>query len=247
MAVGAFVLHLFSLLRSDTSHLAGPSFLLGPFLLMLPVFLWRCLAPGKARTVLLVVSLAVIAEGAISGAGEVERRVAGLGGVWHDSAAVLELYDELRSHRSDVSDLAGLYSPLPRVQAAFRNHPDFAEAEEFFGLLRERLEGRPVELGSYRFNDLVAHPDTAYFLGGLRSLSGITSPKNSLWLRSEQEAWIARVASTRSGCLFFNADSNWDLVDAWMSSVKPPQTMAIEPIAGRREYGILACKSGARS
>ena len=247
VAVGAFVLHLFSLLRSDTSHLAGPSFLLGLFLLMLPVFLWRCLAPGKARALLLVVSLAVIAEGAISGAGEVERRVAGLGGVWHDSAAVLELYDELRSHRSDVSDLAGLYSPLPRVQAAFRNHPDFAEAEEFFGLLRERLEGRPVELGSYRFNDLVAHPDTAYFLGGLRSLSGITSPKNSLWLRSEQEAWIARVASTRSGCLFFNADSNRELVDAWMRSVKPPQAMAIEPIAGRREYGILACKSGARS
>ncbi|HQS14365.1 hypothetical protein [Reyranella sp.] len=247
VAVGAFVLHVFSLLRSDTSHLAGPSFLLGLFLLMLPVFVWRCLAPGKARAVLLVVSLAVIAEGVISGAGEVERRVAGLGGVWHDSAAVLDLYDELRSHRSDVSDLAGLYSPLPRVQAVFRNHPDFAEAEEFFVLLRDRLEGRPVELGSYRFDDLVAHPDTAYFLGGLRSLSGITSPKNSLWLRSEQEAWIAKVASTRSGCLFFNADSNRELVDAWMRSVKPPQAMVIEPIAGRREYGILACKSGARS
>ena len=35
VAVGAFVLHLFSLLRSDTSHLAGPSFLLPLFLLML--------------------------------------------------------------------------------------------------------------------------------------------------------------------------------------------------------------------
>lgn len=109
--------------------------------------------------------------------------------------------------------------------------------------MRDRLKGRPVELGSYRFDDLVAHPDTAYFLGGLRSLSGITSPKNSLWLRSEQEAWIARVAGMRSGCLFFDANSNRQLVDAWMRSVKPPQSMVAEPIAGRREYGILACKS----
>ncbi|WP_422035769.1 hypothetical protein [Reyranella sp.] len=247
VAVGAFALHVFSLLRSDTSHLAGPSFLLGLFLLMLPVFLWRCLAPGKARTVLLVLSLAVIAEGVISGLGEVERRVAGLGGVWRDSVAVLELYDELRRHPSDVADRATLYSPLPRVQTAFRNHPDFTEADEFLGLLRDRLKGRAVELGSYRFDDLVAHPDTAYFLGGLRSVSGITSPKNSLWLRSEREAWIARVAGIGSGCLFFDAQSNKQLVEAWMRSVRPPQTMVTEPIAGRRQYGILACKSGAQS
>ena len=243
VVVGAFVLHLFSLLRSDTSHLAGPSFLLALFLLMLPVFLWRCLAPGRTRTALMVVSVAIIAEAAVSGRVEVERRVAGLGDIWRESAAVLDLYGELRGHRGEVPDLAGLYSPLPRFQAAFRKHPDFAEAEEFFRLLRDRLQGRPVELGSYRFDDLVAHPDTAYFLGGLRSLSGITSPKNSLWLRSEQQAWIARVASARSGCLFFDASSNRQLVDAWMTSVKPPQTMDIAPVTGRREYGILACKS----
>jgi hypothetical protein len=246
VAVGAFVLHLFSLLRSDTSHLAGPSFLLPLFLLMLPLFFWRCLAPGRARTALMVVSLAVIAEGAIAGRVEVERRAAGFAGIWRDSGAVFDLFGELRSHRGEISDLAGLYSPLPRAQSAFRNHPDFAEADEFFGLLRDRLKGRPVELGSYRFDDLVAHPDTAYFLGGLRSLSGITSPKNSLWLRSEQEAWIARVAGMRSGCLFFDADSNKQLVEAWLRSVKPPQTMAIEPIAGRRDYGILACKSSSQ-
>ncbi len=201
---------------------------------------------GNARTALLVVSLAVIAEAAISGRAEVERRVAGLGGVWRESRTVLDLYGQLRSHRGEVSDLAGLYSPLAGVQRGFRNHPDFAEAEEFFGLLRDRLKGRPVELGTYRFDNLVAHPDTFYFLGGVRSVSGITSPKNSLWLRSEREAWIAKVAGMRSGCLFFDADSNKQLVDAWMRSVKPPQTMDIEPIPGRREYGILACKSSSR-
>ncbi|TAJ91975.1 MAG: hypothetical protein EPO10_15460 [Reyranella sp.] len=244
VAVGAFVLHLFSLLRSDTSHLAGPSFLLALFLLMLPVFLWRCLKPGRARTLLVIISVAIIAEAAISARVEVERRAASLGSVWRESAAVLDLYTELRSHRGEVSDLAGLYSPLPRVQAAFRNHPDFAEVEEFFGLLRDRLGGRPVELGAYRFDDLVAHPDTFYFLGGVRSLSGITSPKNSLWLRSEQEARIGRIAGMGRGCLFFASDSNRLLVDAWMRSVKPPQTMTVEPIAGRRDYGTLACKAG---
>ncbi|MFN4014651.1 MAG: hypothetical protein ACK4JB_04920 [Reyranella sp.] len=243
VAVGAFVLHLFALLRSDTSHLAGPSFLLPLFLLMLPHFLWRCVAPGWARTMLMVVSLAVIAEGAIAGRGEIERRVAGLPGTLRDSSAIFDLYVELRGHRGERPDTAGLYSPLARVQAPFRNHPDYAEVEEYFRLLRERLQGRPVELGSYRFDDLVAHPDTAYFLGGLRSLSGITSPKNSLWLRSEQDSWIARVAGMTSGCLFFDANSNRSLVDAWMQSVKPPQIMNIEPITGRREYGILACKS----
>lgn len=243
VAVGAFVLHLFSLLRSDTSHLAGPSFLLPLFLLMLPPFFWRCLAPGGARTALMVVSLTVIAEAAIAGRFEVERRAAGLADIWRDSAVALDLYRELHGHRGEAYSLSGLYSPLPRGQASFRSHPDFPEVEEMLGLLRDRLKGRPVELGSYRFDDLVAHPDTAYFLGGLRSLSGITSPKNSLWLRSEREAWIARVAGSRSGCLFFNAESNKQLVEAWMRSVKPPQKMAIEPITGRREYGILACKS----
>lgn len=243
VTVGAFVLHLFSLLRSDTSHLAGPSFLLPLFLLMLPFFFWRCVGGGMTRAALVAVSLAVIAEALVSGRLEVERRVAGLHGVWRDTLAVIDLYGELRSHRGGKPELAGLYSPLPRVQEAFRNHADFLETDEFFGLLHDRLKGRPVELGSYGFNDLVAHPDTAYFLGGLRSLSGITSPKNSLWLRSEQEAWIARVAGMRSGCLFFDAHSNRSLVDAWMRSVKPPQILDIEPITGRREYGILACKS----
>lgn len=247
VTVGAFVLHLFSLLRSDTSHLAGPSFLLPLFLLMLPLFFWRCVNGGMVRTTLVAVSLAVIAEAAITGRVEVERRVAGLAGIWRDSRAVLDLYGELRGHRGEAYGLAALYSPIPRVQAAFRSHPDFPEVEELFGLLRDRLKGRPVELGSYRFDDLVAHPDTAYFLGGLRSLSGITSPKNSLWLRSEQEHWIARVAEMRSGCLFFDAGSNRQLVDAWMQSVKPPQTMDIELITGRREYGILACKSSSQA
>ena len=245
VAVGAFVLHLFSLLRSDTSHLAGPSFLLPLFLLMLPLFFWRCLAPGTARIALMVVSVAVIAEAAISGRAEVERRVVGLGGIWRDSVATLNLYGELRSHRGEVSGPAALYSPLPRYQAAFRNHPDFAEAEEVFGLLRDRLQGRPVELGTYKFDELVGHPDSFYFLGGLRSLSGITSPKNSIWLRSEEKAWIAKVAGMRKGCLFFDLSSNEELVEAWMQSVKPPETMVIQQISGKRDYGTLACKGGA--
>ncbi len=240
--VGAFILHLFALMRADVSHLAGPSFLLPLLLLIMPVFIWRCVGPGAGRTALMAVSLALIVEAAIDERNDVAGRVAGLGATWRDTVATVELYRELRSNRGQVADLASLYSPIPRYQTAFRNHPDFAEAEEFFRLLRERLRGRPVELGSYKFDDLIAHPDSSYFFGGLRSLSGITSPKNSLWLRSEQEAWIRKVASARSGCLFFDANSNKALVDAWMKSVTPPAKMAIEPITGKRDYGTLACK-----
>lgn len=240
--VGAFILHLFALMRSDVSHLAGPSFLLPLLLLMLPVFVWRCLGPGLGRTALIVLSLALIAEAAIDGWSKAADRVAGLSATWRDTAATVELYRELRSHRGQAADLASLYSPIPRYQTAFRNHPDFAEAEEFFRLLQGRLQGRPVELGSYKFDDLIAHPDSAYFFGGLRSLSGITSPKNSLWLRSEQEAWIRKVANARSGCLLFDANSNKALVETWMNSVTPPTKMVVEPIAGRRNYGALACK-----
>ncbi len=240
--VGAFILHLFALMRADVSHLSGPSFLAPLLLLMLPVFFWRCLGPGTGRTALMALSLALIVEAAIDGRNNAVDRVAGLGATWRDTVATAELYRELRSHRGQEADLASLYSPIPRYQTAFRNHPDFAEAQEFFPLLRERLQGRPVELGSYKFDDLIAHPDSSYFFGGLRSLSGITSPKNSLWLRSEQEAWIRKVASARSGCLFFDANSSKALVDAWMNSVTPPATMTLEPVTGRRDYGMLACK-----
>lgn len=240
--VGAFILHLFALMRADVSHFAGPSFLLPLLLLMLPVFVWRCLGRGAGRTALMAVSLALIVEAAFDGRNNIADRMAGLGATWRDTAATVDLYRELRSHRGRSADLASLYSPIPRYQTAFRNHPDFAEAEAFFRMLRERLQGRPVELGSYKFDDLIAHPDSAYFFGGLRSLSGITSPKNSFWLRSEQEAWIRKVASVPSGCLFFDANSNKALVEAWMKSVTPPATMTIEPITGKRDYGMLACK-----
>jgi hypothetical protein len=242
VAIGAFILHLFALMRADVSHLAGPSLLLPSLLLMLPVFVWRCVGRGTGRTALMALSLALIVEAVIDGRTNGANRVAGLGAAWRDTVATVELYRELRGHRGQAADLATLYSPIARYQTPFRNHADFAEAEEFFRLLKERLQGRSVEFASYRFDDLIAQPDSFYFLGGLRSLSGITSPKNSLWLRSEQEAWIGKVASARSGCLFFDANSSKALVEAWMKSVTPPVKMVVEPISGKRDYGSLACK-----
>ncbi len=63
------------------------------------------------------------------------------------------------------------------------------------------------------------------------SPSGITSPKNSIWLRSEQDARIAKVASAPKWLPSSSiANSNKKLVEAWMKSVKPPETMVIEQI-----------------
>lgn len=103
--------------------------------------------------------------------------------------------------------------------------------------------GRPVELGFYRVDGLVENPDSFYFLGGFRSVSGITSPKNSIWLKSEEEAWIRKLAGARGACVFFEPEPKGKLFEAWMRSVQPPGTIVLEPIVGKRAYGVLACKS----
>ena len=81
-AVGAYVLHLFALLRSDFSHLAGPSYLLPLLLMALPVFAWRCLRPGLGRGLLLLVSVALIAEAVIAGRSELIRHAEAAGNTW---------------------------------------------------------------------------------------------------------------------------------------------------------------------
>ncbi len=243
LAIGAFVLHLFALLRSDTSHLAAPSFLLPLLLLVLPIFAWRCLDRGSAsRRVLLPLSLIIVAEGVVSGGGNVLAALRALPTAPSEARQALEVYRELRDHRGGPLDLASRYSPIAEYQTGLRAHPDFGEAQEFLQLLQERLKGRRLELGFYKFDDLVAHPDTFYFLGGIRALSGITSPKNSIWLRSERDAWIATVAGKREGCVFFEPDPKGELFDAWMRSAAAG-TVTLEPIEGRRRYGVLACKN----
>jgi hypothetical protein len=239
VTVGAYVLHLFTLLRSDASHLAGPSFLLSLFLLALPLFLWRHVRRGAARTTLLVLSLGLIVEAVVATRSDIGARVMALTSTWRDTAAALDLHRELRTFRGDTPDFASRYSPIPRHQRAFRDHRDFADAEELFGLLHDRLKGRKVELGVYQLGDLIAHPDSFYFLGGFRSVSGMTSPKNSLWLRSEREAWIRRIVETPGACVFFGPDARGDLVEALMRS--GPVTS--EPIVGRRVYGVLVCRT----
>lgn len=243
VAVGAYVLHLFTLLRSDASHLAGPSFLLPLFLLMLPLFVWRFVPRGPLGVGVLVVSMGFIAGSAIAERHEVGRKIGDLGNVWKDTTASLAIYRELRSFRGQSTDLTSRYSPIPRYQKAFRADKDFGEAQELFGLLHERLRGRPVELGFYRVDGLVENPDSFYFLGGFRSVSGITSPKNSIWLKSEEEAWIRKLAGARGACVFFEPEPKGKLFEAWMRSVQPPGTIVLEPIVGKRAYGVLACKS----
>jgi len=243
VTVGAYVLHLFTLLRADTSHLSGPSFLLPLFLLVLPVFVWRFVGRGAVRTALLVVSIGIVADAAIAGRGDFLKRVEEFRGTWKDSAAALDIYRELRSYRGQEPDLAARYSPIPKYQAAFRSHPSFGETQELFELLRDRLRGRRVEMGFRPVNDLIAEPDAFYFFGGFRSVSGITSPMTSIWLRSEEDAWIAKLAAAPGACILFEADLKSRLFEAWVKSARPPETITFEPIQGRRVYGVLACKN----
>lgn len=243
VTVGAYALHLFTLLRSDMSHLSGPSFLLPLFLLMLPVFIWQYVGRGGMRTALLVITVGIVADAVIAGRGGIVKKVGELGSTWRDTMEALEVYRELRSYRGQEPDLAARYSPIPKYQAAFRNHPNFADAQELFELLRDRLRGRRVEMGFHKLDDLIGQPDTFYFFGGFRSVSGITSPMTSIWLRSDEDAWIAKLANAHGACILFEADSKSRLFETWMKSARLPETIVVEPIAGRRVYGILTCKN----
>lgn len=242
VAIGATVLHLFTLLRADLSHLSGPSFLLPLFLLMLPVFVWRCVPRSTRRTVLLVGTVGIVAEAAIVAQAGFAGRVQALGDSWSRTLAARDLYRELRSHRGQPLDFVLRYSPIPRFQAGFRNHPDFPEVQELFGLLRDRLKDRRVEQGFHKFDDLIGQPDTFYFFGGFRSASGITSPMTSIWLRSDEDSWIARVIAAPEACVFFEPDPKGRLFEAFMRS-GTPGTIMVEVIAGKRVYGVLACKA----
>jgi len=193
--------------------------------------------------VLLVISIVIAADAAMAWRDNVVKRVEELGSTWKDTTAALELYRELRSYRGQEPDLAARYSPISKYQAAFRNHPNFADAQELFALLHDRLRGRRVELGFNKLDDLIAQPDAFYFFGGFRSVSGITSPMASIWLRSDEDAWIAKLADVRGACILFEPDSKSRLFDTWMKSAGPPETIVVEPIQGRRVYGVLACKT----
>lgn len=242
VAVGAYVLHLFALLRSDLSHLAGPSYLLPLLLLALPVFAWRCLRPGLGRGLLLLVSVALIADAAIAGRPALVRHAEAAGNAWKDTIAARDVYRALRAAEGQPLDAASRYSPIPRYQAAFRNAPSFAELEELAGLLRDKLQGRPVELVLPTPDDPMNDPELLYFFGGFRSVSGITSPRGSIWTKADRDAWIAKVLKAKNACVFFDSRSlDGPLFRAW-SDVSRNGAVSNEPIAGRRQYGVLSCK-----
>lgn len=238
VAVAAFVLHLFTLMRCDETHLRGPSLVLPLFLLALPVFAWRCLAPGRGRTVLLAVAGLVALDAALEGAGLVAGRVAGLAGIGRESATALARLGEIAGGDGG-EDPARRYSPLPTLQATFRGQAEYEDMAELFALLHRRLGDRPVELGFYKLGTLVPSPELFYFLGRFRSVSGITSPMNSIWLRSEQRAWIDQLVTAPHACILFEPVPKGELYEAWQRS---PGTKTLQPIAGRRLYGQLACK-----
>jgi hypothetical protein len=243
VALGAYVLHLFALLRSDLSHLAGPSYLLPLFLLALPVFAWRCLRPGLGRGLLLLVSVALIAEAAIAGRSELVRHAEPAGNVWSESRTAREVYRALSAAEGQPLDTASRYSPIPRYQAAFRNAPSFAELEELAGLLRDKLQGRPVELIMPTPDDPMNDPELLYFFGGFRSVSGITSPRGSIWTKADRDAWIVKVLTAKNACVFFDSRSlDGPLFRAWNDAAKAGAVVT-QPVEGRRPYGLLSCKA----
>ena len=243
VAVGAFVLHLFTLMRSDFTHLAGPSFLLALFLAMLPMFVWRFVPTGFARNSVWAVSVMAILAAALAGGSDIGRKIAGIDALGRDSRTAFGIYAELLKFKDQSSDLASRYSPIPRFQPPFRNHPDYADTQELFGLLHDRLRGRRLELGFHKLNGLIPHAELFYFFGKFRSISGITSSTVSIWLRSEEDAWVDRVVGSETACVFFEPVPAGRLFEAWQKSVQPLSSVVTEPIVGRKNYGVLSCRT----
>jgi hypothetical protein len=243
VAVGSYVLHLFALLRSDLFHLAGPSYLLPLFLLALPVFAWRCLRQGLGRGLLLLASVALIVDAAIASRADLLRPAQAVGSAWKDSRAAREVYRALVAAEGKPLDVASRYSPIPRYQAAFRNAPAFADMEELARLLGDKLQGRPVELVLPTLDDPMADPELLYFFGGFRSVSGITSPRGSIWTKADRDAWTARILKAKNACVFFDSWSvDSPLFRAWNDATRNGP-VSNEPIVGRRDYGTLSCKT----
>jgi hypothetical protein len=244
VVAGSYVLHLFTLLRSDLPHLAAPSFLLPLVLIMLPVFAWRFLRPGLGRSALLAFAVALFVEAIVAARPDTGRRVDAIAGAVAVPGDIVRTYAGLFSADDRRQDLAERYSPLGRFQTALRSHADYEESREFFELLHERLKGRRLEVGFYRaFNGLIQGPEAFYFFGGFRSISGMTSPHTGIWLRSEERAWIDRVARA-SGCVFFGMTQREQqpLLEAWKAAAARTPGTTTDEIAGRRLYGTLACK-----
>jgi hypothetical protein len=64
---------------------------------------------------------------------------------------------------------------------------------------------------------------------------------NSIWLRSEETAWIDKVVSAKDACLFSPPDSHSRLHEAWVHATTG--TTTDEPIAiGGHLYGTLSCR-----
>ena len=242
VAVGAFVLHLFTLMRSDSTHLAGPSFLLAPFIVMLPLFVCRFVATGFVRNSVLVVSVAAILAAVTAGGAGIGRKIADIASLGRDSQIALDTYAELLKFKNQSSGLAARYSPIPRLQPPFRNHRDYGDTQELFALLHDKLRGRQMELGFFKLNELIPHAELFYFFGQFRSVSGITSSMVSIWLRSEQDAWIDKVIGSKAACVFFEPTPGGRLFEAWKKSVLPLGNVVTEPIVGQKNYGTLSCR-----
>ena len=242
VTVGAVVLQLFALLRSDGSHLSGPGFLLPLFLLMLPCHAGRRLAPGAWRGLVLLVSLVPVVDAVLANRDELVRRTVALGRAVPDTSAAARVVRTL-AEAGPPRDMAARYTPLARDQAAFRALPSFVDMEDLAALLHDALKGRRVELVLPTPDDPMTDPELLYFFGGLRSVTGITSPRGSLWLKADEAAWVERILKDKDACVFIDARSQGSaLHKAWMEAVEKGMPVDTRTIAGKRVYGTLSCR-----
>ena len=88
-------------------------------------------------------------------------------------------------------------------------------------------------------DDPMNDPELLYFFGGFRSVSGITSPRGSIWTKADRDAWIAKVLRAKNACVFFDSRSlDGPLFRAWNDAAKAG---AVVTANRSRAGGLMVC------
>jgi hypothetical protein len=240
---GAVSLAVPTFFRADTSHLWGPSFLLGSCFLLGTIILPRALSINRTAklcvsamfgTVLILAVITKMSSGkfliprsptiAVAAALEMIKapeRQGELEPDHHDGALafVLKRISSQPDHRKLLMDAKPLFGQTPRV--------------DVISELKRRLDGKRIVFD-------VSDSGAMYFFGGFTPVSSITEPAMSIWLRSDYLRWQKQILSGEPDCLVTSPTTGSDPMVQWFT-----QTYRLDPAKDGesfRNYYSIYCR-----
>jgi hypothetical protein len=205
--------HVVTLLRSDYTHLSGPSYLLPTAIMMIAWFGVSHVRNGAARGVVVLVSVMLLATPTWQGLQSLPDRLKSVLMVGQRTVVASNLLRGFMVPAVASGDpeqyLLNRHSPIPAHQDWLKARKEFPQVVKFIAELRTELRGRRMEHAGVRIFGY--DPELVYFYAGARSISGMSSQSTTMYLQSEETAWIQKVIerSRDGGCLLMS-DPPWD-------------------------------------